>query len=89
MEPILIVVVMILSVLITAQLLSAAMRWNRGRGLLRRPEVVEMENQERLWKARADRAKGRRELLRAVGQYVIVVALVGMLGVILGGTLGR
>ena len=90
MEQIIIVaVVMTLSVLITAQVMGAAMRWSRGRGLLRRPEIVEVENQERLWKAKADRARGWRELFRAAGQYVIVVVLIGMLGVILGGTLGR
>ena len=77
-----------LSVLVTSQLMGAAMRWSRGRGLLRRPDIVESENQDRLWKAKADRARGWRELFRSVGQFAIVATLLVMLGMILGGTFG-
>ena len=46
-QEITVAIVVSLSVLITAQLMGASMRWSRGRGLLRRPHIVEAENQER------------------------------------------
>lgn len=81
-------ILIVLSSLFTWQVTSASARWRRGRGLLRRPAVVETENMERMWRARTDRARGWREVLRAVGQWMVALVLVFVLAWLWGGTNG-
>ncbi|MBV7327430.1 hypothetical protein KFU94_04050 [Chloroflexi bacterium TSY] len=64
---------------------SATARWRRGRGLILRPQIVRSENIERMRDARNNRAQGWRELWRASGEWLIVVILVFLLGIIWGG----
>jgi len=71
--------------LLTWIISSAYNRWKRGRGLRRVPQKVERENAERMWQAKSDQAQGCREMLRAVGEYSIVVVIIFFLGLFLGG----
>lgn len=64
---------------------SANARWRRGRGLRRVPAKVERENIERMWQAQSDKAQGCREMLRAIGEWSMVVVIVFLLGLFLGG----
>jgi hypothetical protein len=79
----------VVSVLLTWLVTSASMRWGRGRGLVRRPATVRMENTERLWQAKNQRAQGCREMLRALGQFLLAAILVFLLALLLGGYVGR
>ena len=81
-------ILIVLSSLFTWQVTSASVRWRRGRGLLRRPAVVETENVERMWRARTDRARGWREVLRAVGQWMVALVLIFVLAWLWSGTVG-
>ena len=66
--------------LLTWMLLRASNRWSRGRGLLRVPERVQHENDERLWRAKADRAQGWRELWRSIMEFTVAVLVLALLG---------
>ncbi|MBP8109511.1 MAG: hypothetical protein KAZ26_21440 [Caldilineaceae bacterium] len=80
LSPLPLILAFALGCLVTAVWTSAVARWQRGRGLIRRPGVVEFENEERMWKAKGDRARGCREMLRSVLGF----GLVGMLTFVLG-----
>lgn len=73
------VVLVALAIILTWQVMGASARWRRGRGLLRRPVVVESENMERMWRAKSDRAQGLRELLRSIGQWMVAMVLIFVL----------
>lgn len=77
-----------LTALATWLVSESTVRWRRGQGLLGAPARAERENQERLLKAKADRAQGWRELWRALGGLAIAVVLVGLLGFYLGAVMG-
>lgn len=53
------------------------------------PERIERENHDRLAKARADRAQGWREVWRSLLEFLLVLVIVGLVGVVLGGMVGR
>lgn len=76
------------SVLLTWLVSSAAMRWSRGRGLVHRPATVRMENAERLWRAKAHRAQGCREMVRALAQFALAGLLLYLLALLVGGGAG-
>ena len=78
----------VVTMLVTWQWLRAASRWQRGRGLLGVKERVERENRERLYRAKADRAQGWRELWRSLAEFLIVLVIVVLVGFVLGGTVG-
>lgn len=79
----------VVTMVVTWQWLRAVTRWQRGRGLLTVPERIERENRDRLAKARADRAQGWREVWRSLLEFLLVLVIVGLVGVVLGGMVGR
>ena len=78
----------VVTMLVTWQWLRASARWQRGRGLLGVQERVARENRERLYRAKADRAQGWRELWRSLAEFLIVLVIVVLVGFVLGGTVG-
>jgi len=78
----------VVTIMVTWQWLRAVARWQRGRGLLTVPERIARENRERLSKARADRAQGWREVWRSLLEFLLVLVIVGLVGVVLGGMVG-
>lgn len=83
------IVLVLLAIMLTWQVMSASACWLRGRGLVRRPLVVESENAARMWRAKSDRAQGLRELLRAVGQWMVAMVLVFALVLLWSGTVAN
>jgi hypothetical protein len=88
MHPLITLMMMILTALATWLMIDASRRWNQGRGLLRRPDVVALENEERMWQARTHRRQGWRQIFRAIAFWLLVVALVALGSFLMGGVLG-
>ncbi len=75
----------LLGIVLTWLLTSATTRWRRGRGLIRTPRKVRLENERRLREAHSDRAQGWRELGRALMQFALLLLVVGLAVVALVG----
>ncbi len=75
----------LLGIVLMWLLKSATTRWRRGRGLIRTPRKVRIENERRLREARSDHAQGWRELGRAIGEWSVILTIVFLMGLVLAG----
>lgn len=63
-------------------------KWKKGRGLMAKPAKQAEENKKKMDAAKAERAKGRREVVSAAVLLVFLVVATFLLGFILFALLG-
>jgi hypothetical protein len=63
-------------------------KWKKGRGLMAKPAKQAEENKKKMEAAKAERAKGRREVVSAVVLLVVLLVATFLLGFILFALLG-